>query len=90
MGTINDYTLYQVHRAGYQISNQNVDSVDEDTHYLGFVNQEGSWYIRKEDRSVGGDDDSKTWTFAKGSSDYVTSYAARESLTYENWYETFK
>lgn len=90
MGTINDYTLYHQVKAGYQITNQDVDSGDADIYYLGFINQEGEWFIRKEDRSVSDDDDSKSWLFTKGSSDYTTNYALRESLTYANFYETFK
>ncbi len=90
MGTINDYANFHQRQAGYQISDEDADSTDNDVTYYGYLNQEGEWYIMKEDFGVGGDDDLKSWRFAKGSANYTTNWAARQALTYEDFETTFK
>ena len=92
MGTINDYTYFHQRQAGYQISDEDANSADSDITYYGYLNQEGQWYIMREDVSVGGDDDVKAFRFTKGAldSDYTTNWALRESLTYADFEATFK
>lgn len=90
MGTVNDYAYFHQRQAGYQISDEDADSADVDITYYGYLNQEGEWYIMREDVNVGGDDDVKAWRFAKGSSGYTANWALRESLTYADFETTFK
>ena len=92
MGTINDYAYFHNKFQGYQISDQDIDSVDSEIFYYGYVNRAGDWYIMKEDTSVSGDANVKSWRFAKGDidDDYTTQWAARESQTYADFEDTFK
>lgn len=90
MGTINDYTNFHQKMAGYQIVDQDVDSSDSDVTYYGHVNQEGEYFIMKEDLSVSDDADLKAWRFNKGSSGYATAWSGREALSYDTFINTFK
>jgi len=90
MGTINDYTYFHQKQSGYQISDEDVKSSDNDITYYGYLDREGNWYIMEEDVSVSGDDDLKAWKFIKGSSGYTTNWAARQTLTYEDFETAFK
>ncbi len=87
--TINDFAHFAFLLQGYQASDKDVDSVDADVNYYGYVNKFGAWYIMKEDLSVGGDADLNSWRYAKGSSGYSANWANREGLTYERFDEAF-
>jgi len=54
-----------------------------DPKYYGYVNTRGAWYIMEENTAAG------TFRFARGLSDYSTSWTARAGLTYEYLNEVF-
>ena len=89
MQTVNDHKYFNAKHEGYQVSDEDVDSVDADTTYTLYVNRLGEWYIMKEDITVGGDADLKVWRFIKGDSDSSTSWAGREGLSYATFQATF-
>lgn len=64
---------------GYRISE--ID--DSIISYYGFINQEGSWFIMKEDA------DSGSFRYVKGSTDFPGNWESRENLTYDYYYKVF-
>lgn len=58
---------------GYNITE--VDDSLADTYY-GYINKDGAWFIRKETASG-------AYRYAKGSSDFTTNWANKNSLTYD-------
>lgn len=64
---------------GYEISE--VDDASTPAYY-GFVHQTGAWYITKEDSSGG-------YRYAKGASDFATSWTGRAALSYDYFDNVF-
>lgn len=65
--------------AGYRISE--ID--DNVVSYYGFINNQGGWFIMKEDP------DSGTFRYAKGESDFPGSWLSRERLEYDYFHNLF-
>lgn len=64
----------------YQPSDEtNTGTVD----YYGFVDRNGNWYIQKYDYDNG------TIRYIKGSSDYITNWNNKSSLSYKYFYDVF-
>ena len=53
--------------------------------YYGYLKADGGWYIMRE--TVSGD--ATAYRYASGASDYSSNWAARESLSYGYFSETF-
>ena len=51
--------------------------------YMGYVTEEGNWYIKKIDTAA------RSIRYAVGLSDYPTNFASRGSQTYYYLYEVF-
>ena len=82
--TVNDLSHIYFALQGYQLSDQLADSSNPQIMYYGYVNREGKWYILKADDSTG------TYRFVKGDSGYTTAWIARESASYDYFYNVFK
>jgi hypothetical protein len=50
--------------------------------YYGFINQDGAWYIAREDSSG-------SWRYSKGSSSFSTNWTGRAALAYDYFDVTF-
>jgi hypothetical protein len=64
---------------GYKLA----DIEDATTTYLGYLKDDGSWYITKLDLTV------NSFRYAKGTADYSTNWTARASLTYDYYASVF-
>lgn len=64
--------------SGYQITE--ID--DAIPTYYGYINQEGAWFIRKEDESG-------SYRYAKGSSDFIANWVNRAKLRYDYFNAVF-
>ena len=80
MLSLNDLQHFAGQMAGYLACD--IDDTS-DPKYYGFTAKDGSWYIIKE--SVA----SKTFRYAKGSSNYTTNWTGKADLTYDYPYNTF-
>lgn len=69
--------LYDVF-AQFQFSDSQVDSLDLNVTYYGFLNFDGSWYIQKLTAGV-----VSSSRFVSGLSDYIANFDNREVLTYD-------
>lgn len=63
---------------GYALSGS-----DDSNQIYGYVNKDGNWYIQKYNSS------DLTYVYARGSSDFLTNWAARTSLSYVLFNEVF-
>ncbi|HHD92284.1 MAG TPA: hypothetical protein ENL06_01500 [Candidatus Portnoybacteria bacterium] len=57
------------------------DIDDSSPAYYGFVDKDGNWYIMKEDTG--------TYRYCKGTTDYSTNWSNRASLTYDYYDNIF-
>ena len=64
---------------GYSIS----EVEDNLVSYYGFINKEGGWFIMK------GDDDTGSFRYAKGESNFPDNWKKRHNLKYNYFYEVF-
>ena len=64
---------------GYRISE--VD--DNIIAFYGFINKDGAWFIMK------GDEDTGSFRYARGNSDFPNNWARRENLQYDYFYKLF-
>ena len=90
MATINDLQYFSFLIEGYRITDQATKSTDVDVIYFGYTDRLGNHYIMVNDTSAGANN-LQTYRFYKGatSSGYTTAWAARESLTYDYFYNIF-
>lgn len=85
MLTHNDLAAFLYAYEGYKVADE-ADKVGDSTiRYYGFTNREGAWFIMKQ--TVSGT--TSSYHFVKGASAYTTAWSARESQTYEYFYQTF-
>lgn len=80
---LNDGALIAFALDGYKISDQKANAGDPTIIYNGFVNRNGGWYIMEQNTTNG------TYRYSKGNSGYTTAFAARESGTYDYFYNVF-
>jgi len=72
-----DNNYFNANFNGYRASDTKVKSTDENIVYWGFLSKFGDYFIQEQNDTNG------TYRFYKGSSDYTTAWAGRESLTYD-------
>ena len=61
----------------------NISQIDDSSPaYYGFTNKDAAWFIMQEDNSG-------TYRYAKGSSNFPTNWTNRESLTYDYFHNVF-
>lgn len=85
MGTINDYGEFAFWQEGFKISDEQVDSNEQQIRYFGYVNREGNWHIMRVDYRT-----PKSYRFTSGTNNYETNFGVRESLDYRLFNEEFK
>lgn len=77
MHSVTDNNAFNSNFNGYRHSDIKDHSTDSAIRYYGYINRWGDYYIEEQNDTNG------TWRYVRGTGNYTTAWASRESLVYD-------